>query len=169
MNSNPQLPPAPAKLVASYLLLLEEAIASSPRLSVLSLARNANDENPEPVHLGVVYLSGLLAPTLDDPEALAAFIAALRTTYHLPTLTRAQAVVFLDFASFISEVATAEQHAIPVSVYPDAGLWTLAGGYPALWLGGPWRLVSSGTHHEAPSLQAAIELGHRLSREGSNR
>jgi|GEM_PF-6067070 len=162
MNNDSSLPPASDKLIASYRLLLAEAIGSSPRPSVVSLAQHTDDEDPVPLPLGAVYLAGLLAPTLDDPEALSAFVAALRTTYALDHLTVAQAVVFLDFCSFIGEVVTAELNAAPVTVYLDGALWTLAGGYPALWLGGPWRLVVGGTHHDAPTLEAAIALGHRL-------
>ena len=167
MTNHHEFSRANPPLVRSYRLLLGDAIALLPATSVLTLARDTNDEQPMTLHRGTVRLAGFLAPTLDDEECLTAFIAAVRETYHLPSLTRAQAVVCIDFASHLDEIATAESHRLPVTIYPDGALWSLAGGYPALWLAGPWRLVVGGTHHDAPSLPAAIQLGTRLLRDAS--
>lgn len=164
MTEEIQLPHPSDELVAGYQLLLNDAIHSSPQLSVISLARTDTDEEPEPLHRGAVELAGSLAPTLNEPEALAAFIAVLRDTYKIPTLTRPQSVVFIDFATFRDEVTAAEKRSIPVTVHPNGGLWTIAGGYPALWLGGDWRLFVGNAQHDAASLPEAIELGTRFLR-----
>ncbi len=163
----PQLPTPSPEAIAHYQSLLAEAIASLPKTSVVSLARDTGDEEPISLHQGAVFLSGLSAPALAEPAALAAFIAALRATYRLPILTQAQAVVFVDFATHINEFTAAELQALPVTVYPDGGLWTVVGGYPALWLGGPWRLHVGEATHEAPSLEAALSLAACL-RKGDN-
>lgn len=162
MNNSP-LRPAPEPLVASYRLLLKEAIETGSKPSTIHLARHHDDEATVPLHRSTVMVAGLMAESLDDDSA-AAFLLALRDTYQIPEFTTAQGVVLLEFASHLQDVFAIELHGWPATVYPNGALWVLIHGYPTLWLASQgWRLhVGDTTTHDASSLESAVQLSERL-------